>query len=62
MMQGLQLLYALGALDDDGLMTVPTGLHMAELPLTPMQSKVLITSRKYIAHGELVIAIVFSRI
>lgn len=44
MIQGLQLLYALGALDDDGMLTVPTGLHMAELPLSPMQAKALITS------------------
>ena len=35
------------ALDDSGNLTSPLGLQMAEFPLTPMFSKILITSGKY---------------
>eukprot|EP00959_Pyramimonas_sp_CCMP1952_P223458 4671782-Pyramimonas_sp.AAC.1 len=33
--RALELLYALGALDEDGRLTQPTGALMAELPLEP---------------------------
>lgn len=35
------------ALDDNGNLTSPLGLQMAEFPLTPMFSKILLTSGKY---------------
>ncbi|CAI4231079.1 unnamed protein product [Auanema sp. JU1783] len=41
---GLELLYALGALDKNSLLTNPTGLHMAEFPLPPMHAKCLLMS------------------
>ncbi|KAH7724470.1 DEAH protein box protein [Aphelenchoides avenae] len=62
MIQGLQLLYALGALDDDGMLTVPTGLHMAELPLSPMQAKALITATEFDCSEEIVSIIAMMQI
>lgn len=46
MIEGLQLLYALGALSDDGHLTNPIGIRMAEFPLSPMHSKTLLSSGK----------------
>lgn len=40
----LELLYALGALDDDGNLTNPTGLRLAEFPLDAMFAKILLSS------------------
>lgn len=47
LLSGLELLYALGALDSDGNLTEPTGILMAELPLEPIFAKCLIMSGKY---------------
>lgn len=44
MAEGLQLLYALGALSKDGILTNPLGIQMAEFPLSPMHSKALLSS------------------
>ncbi|VDM39709.1 unnamed protein product [Toxocara canis] len=44
MIEGLQLLYALGALSKDGVLTSPIGVQMAEFPLPPMHSKTLLCS------------------
>lgn len=44
MVQSLQMLNALKAIDDDGLLTNPLGFQMAELPLSPMHAKALISS------------------
>lgn len=41
---GLELLYALGAIDSNGELTTPLGLTMAELPLDPVLAKSLIAS------------------
>ena len=46
LLAGLELLYALGAIDDDGKLTDPIGLMMAEIPLEPVFSKCLIESGK----------------
>ncbi|KAL6071816.1 putative PremRNA splicing factor [Balamuthia mandrillaris] len=46
MMRALELLYALGALDDDAKLTEPLGTTIAELPLTPSLAKMLMTSSK----------------
>ncbi|KAK9480111.1 P-loop containing nucleoside triphosphate hydrolase protein [Lipomyces japonicus] len=43
----LELLYSLKALDDYAKLTIPDGLRMAELPLNPMLSKVLLASASY---------------
>jgi len=44
MIHALQLLFALKAIDEDGLLNNPLGLQMAELPLSPMHAKALISS------------------
>ncbi|KAJ3041085.1 putative ATP-dependent RNA helicase dhx33 [Rhizophlyctis rosea] len=44
--RALEQLYALGALDDKGVLS-PLGRQMAEFPLDPPYSKVLIQSKKY---------------
>ena len=45
-MRALELLNYLGALDDEGNLT-EEGQNMAEFPLEPQLSKVLLTSPKY---------------
>ncbi|XP_064610368.1 probable ATP-dependent RNA helicase DHX35 [Liolophura sinensis] len=47
MVNGLELLFALGALDDNGILTDPLGLRMAEFPLSPMFAKLLLVSGDY---------------
>jgi len=44
MIQGLELLFALGALNDKGELTQNVGVRMAEFPLPPMFSKILLYS------------------
>ncbi|KAI6196956.1 hypothetical protein M3Y94_01168600 [Aphelenchoides besseyi] len=51
--QGLHLLYALEAIDDNGLMTNPLGTTMSSLALNPMHAKVLISSAKYECSEEI---------
>jgi pre-mRNA-splicing factor ATP-dependent RNA helicase DHX15/PRP43 len=46
LMRALELLNYLGALDDEGELT-PEGTMMAEFPLDPQLSKVLLTAPKY---------------
>ncbi|XP_052062495.1 probable ATP-dependent RNA helicase DHX35 isoform X3 [Mytilus californianus] len=47
MVRGLELLYALDAIDEDCNLTSPLGLQMAEFPLTPMFSKMLLESGNF---------------
>ncbi|KAK9449203.1 P-loop containing nucleoside triphosphate hydrolase protein [Limtongia smithiae] len=49
----LELLYALGALDDYGKLTKPLGERMAELPLPPMMAKVLLQSESSHCMGTI---------
>ena len=51
LMRALEQLYALGALNDRGELT-KMGRRMAEFPLDPMMSKVLINSEKYGCSNE----------
>jgi pre-mRNA-splicing factor ATP-dependent RNA helicase DHX15/PRP43 len=51
MMRALELLNYLGALDDDGNVTA-MGRMMAEMPLEPQQSKLLLTSPEYQCSNE----------
>ncbi|CAI2349648.1 unnamed protein product [Caenorhabditis sp. 36 PRJEB53466] len=44
MINGSELLYALGAVDETSALTSPLGVQMAELPLPPMHSKCLLKS------------------
>ena len=43
----LELLYALGAIDDRGQLTSPLGENMAEMPIHPTLSKMLLTSGEF---------------
>jgi ATP-dependent RNA helicase DDX35 len=44
MAKSLELLYSLGALDDNAKLTQPLGTRMAELPLEPMMAKILLSA------------------
>ncbi|KAN0027564.1 hypothetical protein ACTFIU_010529 [Dictyostelium citrinum] len=44
LIRGLEVLYGLGALDDNGKLTNPTGMIMAEFPTDPTFSKMIIQS------------------
>merc|ERR1712012_208889 len=52
---GLELLFALGALDDKGELTKPLGEQMSELPIHPMLSKMLLTSSTFNCTKEIAI-------
>lgn len=51
LMRALELLYALGALNDRGELT-KLGRRMAEFPVDPMLSKAIIASEKYLCTDE----------
>uniref|UniRef100_A0A1I8BCP8 RNA helicase n=1 Tax=Meloidogyne hapla TaxID=6305 RepID=A0A1I8BCP8_MELHA len=53
MVHSLQMLNALKAIDDDGLLTNPLGFQMAELPLSPMHAKALISSAEFECSKEI---------
>ncbi|PVD35122.1 hypothetical protein C0Q70_06403 [Pomacea canaliculata] len=52
MVRGLELLYALGALDSVGNLTSPLGLQMVEFPLSPCFAKMLLVSGDYECSEE----------
>nr|XP_026691480.1 probable ATP-dependent RNA helicase DHX35 [Ciona intestinalis] len=54
MVRGLELLFALGALDQNGNLTSPLGVTMAEFPLNPMFVKMLLESEKFDCSSEIV--------
>ena len=54
MIRGLEILYALGALDENCQLTQPLGLRMAEFPLQPMYAKMLLTSEEFQCSEEAV--------
>uniref|UniRef100_A0A3B5KEU0 RNA helicase n=1 Tax=Takifugu rubripes TaxID=31033 RepID=A0A3B5KEU0_TAKRU len=54
MVQALELLYALGGLDNYGRLTDPMGLRMAEFPLSPMFAKMLLESGNFGCSKEIV--------
>uniref|UniRef100_A0A183BP15 RNA helicase n=1 Tax=Globodera pallida TaxID=36090 RepID=A0A183BP15_GLOPA len=62
MVQALQLLFALKAIDEDGLLVNPLGLHMAELPLAPMHAKALIASVELECSSEVATIIAMMQI
>ncbi|XP_065827461.1 probable ATP-dependent RNA helicase DHX35 [Oscarella lobularis] len=53
MIRALDLLYALGALDDAGNLTNPLGLQMSEFPLHPMFAKMLLVSGDFGCSEEI---------
>ncbi|KAK4341510.1 hypothetical protein RND71_040011 [Anisodus tanguticus] len=44
MIRALEVLYSLGVLDDDAKLTSPTGFQVAEIPLDPLISKMILAS------------------
>ncbi|GFE54281.1 DEAD-box family helicase [Babesia ovis] len=53
LIKALELIYALGALNDKGELT-RTGRRMAELPMDPTYSKMLLASEKYKCTNEII--------
>ncbi|XP_016455983.2 pre-mRNA-splicing factor ATP-dependent RNA helicase DEAH1 [Nicotiana tabacum] len=53
LLKALELLFALGALDEDGKLT-KVGEKMAEFPLDPMLSKMIVASDKYKCSAEII--------
>ncbi|GAB6023971.1 ATPdependent RNA helicase [Chamberlinius hualienensis] len=51
----LEILYALGALDNDGNLTNPLGMQMAEFPLNPFFSKMLLISGEFGCSEEAIV-------
>eukprot|EP00112_Aurelia_sp_Birch-Aquarium-sp1_P003315 Seg1370.10_Seg1370.9 transcript_id=Seg1370.10_Seg1370.9/GoldUCD/mRNA.D3Y31 product="putative ATP-dependent RNA helicase DHX35" protein_id=Seg1370.10_Seg1370.9/GoldUCD/D3Y31 len=47
MARGLELLYSLEAIDEDNELTNPLGIRMAEFPVSPMLSKMLLMSGEF---------------
>ncbi|BAT87149.1 hypothetical protein VIGAN_05049100 [Vigna angularis var. angularis] len=54
MIRALEVLYSLGILDDDAKLTSPTGFQVAEIPLDPMVSKMIIASSQLGCSEEII--------
>lgn len=57
MLAALEILYALGALDDQGALTKPLGYALAEMPISPMMAKMLYMSGEMGCSEEILIII-----
>merc|ERR1712012_1388328 len=53
----MELLYALGALDDKGRLTTPLGEQMSELPIAPTLSKMLFNAGEFNCVKEMAIIV-----
>eukprot|EP00047_Mylnosiga_fluctuans_P021813 m.109397 g.109397 ORF g.109397 m.109397 type:complete len:706 (+) comp9039_c1_seq1:13-2130(+) len=53
MQRGLELLFALYAIDDAGKLTAPLGVQLAEFPLEPMHAKMLLASAEMGCSAEI---------
>ncbi|CAI2349570.1 unnamed protein product [Caenorhabditis sp. 36 PRJEB53466] len=62
MINGLELLYALGAVDETSALTSPLGVQMAEFPLPPMHSKCLLKSGELECSEEMVTIVAMMQI
>eukprot|EP01018_Ginkgo_biloba_P036432 Gb_18445 [translate_table: standard] len=61
MVRALEFIYPIGILDEDGKLKSPTGFRVAEIPLEPMVSKMLLSSSSLECSAEaLTIAAVLS--
>lgn len=58
----LELLYALGAIDDSGQLTRPLGEQMSELPIHPTLSKMLLSSGQFGCSKEIAIIVAMLQI
>ncbi|KAK9510945.1 hypothetical protein O3M35_005616 [Rhynocoris fuscipes] len=47
LLSSLELLHALGAIDEDAQLTEPDGIRMAEFPLSPLHAKTLLSSNDF---------------
>ena len=47
LVRAFEMLYALGALDDKGMLLEPLGTHMAEFPVEPRMAKMLLASFEF---------------
>nr|CAB3237870.1 probable ATP-dependent RNA helicase DHX35 [Phallusia mammillata] len=56
-MQSVEYLFSMGALDDNGNLTTKYGKKMAELPLHPMFVKMLVDSEKFSCSEEIITVI-----
>ncbi|KAL1224805.1 putative pre-mRNA-splicing factor ATP-dependent RNA helicase DEAH9 [Cardamine amara subsp. amara] len=54
MIRALEVLYSLQILDDDAKLTSPTGFQVAELPLDPMISKMILASSELGCSNEII--------
>ncbi|GMH30367.1 hypothetical protein Nepgr_032210 [Nepenthes gracilis] len=54
MIRALEVLYSLGVLDDDAKLTSPIGFQVAEIPLDPMLSKMILASGQLGCSEEIV--------
>ncbi|XP_062162753.1 probable pre-mRNA-splicing factor ATP-dependent RNA helicase DEAH9 [Alnus glutinosa] len=54
MIRALEILYSLGVLDDDAKLTSPAGFQVAEIPLEPMVSKMILSSSKLGCSEEII--------
>ncbi|XP_024046130.1 probable pre-mRNA-splicing factor ATP-dependent RNA helicase DEAH9 isoform X4 [Citrus clementina] len=54
MIRALEVLYSLGVLDDDAKLTSPTGFQVAEIPLEPMISKMILSSNELGCSEEII--------
>ncbi|KAF9942194.1 hypothetical protein BGZ65_008280 [Modicella reniformis] len=53
MSKALELLYSLNALDDNGRLTIPLGMRLAEFPLDPLLGKILLDSGRFGCSQEM---------
>ncbi|CAA0817835.1 RNA helicase family protein [Striga hermonthica] len=54
LIRALEVLYSLGVIDDDAKLTSPAGFQIAEIPLEPMVSKMILASNKYGCSEEII--------
>ncbi|XP_002522527.2 probable pre-mRNA-splicing factor ATP-dependent RNA helicase DEAH9 [Ricinus communis] len=54
MIRALEVLYSLGILDDDAKLTSPVGFQVAEIPLEPMISKMILSSNQLGCSEEII--------
>ncbi|XP_022715794.1 probable pre-mRNA-splicing factor ATP-dependent RNA helicase DEAH9 isoform X3 [Durio zibethinus] len=54
MIRALEVLYSLGVLDDDAKLTSPVGFQVAEIPLEPMISKMILASNELGCSEEII--------
>lgn len=47
LLSSMELLHALGAIDESAQLTEPDGIRMAEFPLSPLHAKTLLASCKF---------------